>query len=102
MAVKGLVTLEQFIVDQQALYKNATGAFSKMFRALELGAKMVNRDVRKAGLVDILGDMGSINVQGEYQKKLDVVADTTFIEVLSRCGEVCAVISEETGSCHFY
>lgn len=95
MALKGLVTLEQFIVDQQALYKNATGAFSKMFRALELGAKMVNRDVRKAGLVDILGDMGSMNVQGEYQKKLDVIADTTFIEVLTRCGEVCAVISEE-------
>ena len=95
MALKGLVTLEQFIVDQQSLYKNATGAYSKMFRALELGAKMVNRDVRKAGLVDILGDMGSMNIQGEYQKKLDVIADDTFIEVLSRCGEVCAVISEE-------
>ncbi|MBL7812903.1 MAG: class 1 fructose-bisphosphatase [Bacteroidetes bacterium] len=93
--MKGLVTLEQFIADQQALHAGATGAFSRIFRALELGAKMVNRDVRKAGLADILGDFGSTNVQGEEQKKLDVIADETFINHLSRCGEVCAIISEE-------
>jgi fructose-1,6-bisphosphatase I len=101
MSMNRLVTLEQFIVDQQSIHKEATGAFSRIFRALELGAKMVNRDVRKAGLVDILGEMASVNVQGEVQKKLDVIADDTFTRVLSRCGEVCAIISEEQDDAYF-
>ena len=101
MSGKGIITLEQFIADQQALNPAATGAFSRIFRALELGAKMVNRDVRKAGLVDILGEMGSTNIQGEEQKKLDVIADETFIQALSRCGEVCAIISEEQDVAYF-
>lgn len=92
---KGPITLEQFIADQQAIYKEATGSFSRIFRALELGAKMVNRDVRKAGLIDILGSQGSTNVQGEEQKKLDVIADEIFTNALSRCGEVSMVVSEE-------
>lgn len=96
-----LVTLEQFLADEQAKHKNATGAFSKIFRAMELGAKIVNRDVRKAGLVDILGEMGSTNIQGEDQKKLDVIADETFIAALSRCGEVSAIISEEQDHAYF-
>lgn len=95
MAGTGIVTLEQFIVDQQALHRGARGAFSRIFRAMELGAKLVNRDVRKAGLIDILGAEGTTNIQGEEQKKLDVIADETFISLLSRCGEVCAIISEE-------
>ncbi|MBS3915341.1 MAG: class 1 fructose-bisphosphatase [Bacteroidetes bacterium] len=89
------LTLEQFISDQQAIHKEATGAFSRIFRSLELGAKMVNRDVRKAGLIDILGNQGSTNVQGEEQKKLDVIADEIFIHNLSKSGEVCMVVSEE-------
>lgn len=95
MKQQGIITLEQFIVDQQALYKDATGAFSRIFRAIELASKLVNRDVRKAGLADILGDFGSTNVQGEDQKKLDVIANDIFLQTLSRCGEVCAIISEE-------
>jgi fructose-1,6-bisphosphatase I len=91
----GPVTIDQFIADQQALHQEATGAFSRIFRSLELGAKMVNRDVRKAGLIDILGAQGTTNVQGEEQKKLDVIADEIFINSLSRCGEVCMVVSEE-------
>ena len=101
MPYNGLVTLEQFIADQQALHKNARGAFSRIFRALEMGAKMVNRDVRKAGLADILGDIGSRNVQDEDQKKLDVIADEIFITKLSRCGEICAIVSEERDDCYF-
>jgi fructose-1,6-bisphosphatase I len=96
-----LITLDQFIADQQALHEGATGAFSRIFRAMELGAKIVNRDVRKAGLVDILGELGSTNVQGEDQKKLDVIADETFINTLSRCGEICAIISEEQDHAYF-
>jgi fructose-1,6-bisphosphatase I len=95
MNQKGILTLEQYIVDQQALYKEATGSLSRIFRAIELAAKIVNRDVRKAGLVDILGSFGSTNVQGEDQKKLDVIANDVFTNALGRCGEVCAVVSEE-------
>lgn len=95
MKHSGITTLEQFIVDQQALYKDAKGSLSKIFRALELAAKIVNRDVRKAGLVDILGNNGTSNIQGEEQKKLDVIANEVFINALARCGEVCAVVSEE-------
>lgn len=95
MPYSKVITLEQFIVDQQALYKDAQGSLSKIFRSLELAAKVVNRDVRKAGLVDILGNHGATNVQGEEQKKLDVIANEVFIAALSRCGEVCMIISEE-------
>lgn len=95
MPHSGLITLEQFIVDQQSLYKDAGGSLSRIFRSLELAAKVVNRDVRKAGLVDILGNQGSTNTHGEEQKKLDVIANDVFIAALSKCGEVSVIISEE-------
>ncbi len=95
MPHSGLITLEQFIVDQQSLYKDAGGSLSRIFRSLELAAKVVNRDVRKAGLVDILGNHGSTNTHGEDQKKLDVIANDVFIAALSKCGEVSVIISEE-------
>jgi len=95
MPHSGLITLEQFIVDQQSLYKDAGGSLSRIFRSLELAAKVVNRDVRKAGLVDILGNHGSTNTHGEDQKKLDVIANDIFIAALSKCGEVSVIISEE-------
>jgi len=68
-----ITTLEQFIVDQQALHAQADGSLSRVFRAIELAAKIVNRDVRKAGLIDILGQDGSVNTHGEDQQKLDVL-----------------------------
>ncbi len=95
MPHSGLITLEQFIVDQQSLYKDAGGSLSRIFRSLELAAKVVNRDVRKAGLVDILGNHGSTNTHGEDQKKLDVIANDVFIAALSKSGEVSVIISEE-------
>ena len=90
-----ITTLEQFIVDQQALHVNADGSLSRIFRAIELAAKIVNRDVRKAGLIDILGEDGSINPHGEDQQKLDVIANNIFISALSRTKEVSMIISEE-------
>ena len=95
MPHSGLITLEQFIVDQQSLYKESRGSLSRIFRSLELAAKVVNRDVRKAGLVDILGNHGSTNTHGEEQKKLDVIANEVFIAALSKSGEVAVIISEE-------
>jgi fructose-1,6-bisphosphatase I len=90
-----ITTLEQFIVDQQALHAQADGSLSRIFRAIELAAKIVNRDVRKAGLIDILGEDGSVNTHGEDQQKLDVLANNIFISALSRSGEVSMIISEE-------
>ena len=88
-------TLEQFIIERQEEVPGSTGQFSRVIRDLSVAAKIVTRDVRKAGLVDILGDSGDINVQGEVQKKLDILAHEEFVRALRRGGEVCLIGSEE-------
>ena len=88
-------TLGQFIIERQSDFPYAKGELSRLLRDIGIAAKIVNREVNKAGLVDILGDFGSSNVQGEEQKKLDVFANEQFISALSSGGECCAVASEE-------
>jgi fructose-1,6-bisphosphatase I len=88
-------TLGQFIIERQADFPYAKGELSRLLRDIGIAAKIVNREVNKAGLVDILGEMGTSNVQGEEQKKLDVFADEQFISALTSGGECCAVASEE-------
>jgi fructose-1,6-bisphosphatase I len=66
-----------------------------LLRDIGIAAKIVNREVNKAGLVDILGEAGSVNVQGESQKKLDIYANEQFISALQSGGECCIVVSEE-------
>jgi fructose-1,6-bisphosphatase I len=95
MKTKRVITLSQFIAEQQARFPEASGDLSKIFRDIKLAAKIVNRDIRKAGLVDILGTHGTTNVQGEEVKKLDVLANEEFISSLTLGGECCAIISEE-------
>ncbi|NNF57822.1 MAG: fructose-1,6-bisphosphatase, partial [Rhodothermaceae bacterium] len=90
-----LKTLEQFIIERQGDVPGSTGQFSRLLRDLSLAAKIVDRDVRKAGIVDIFGDSGEINVQGEVQKKLDILAHEEFVRALRRGGEVCLIGSEE-------
>ncbi|MDL2283321.1 class 1 fructose-bisphosphatase [Odoribacter sp. OttesenSCG-928-G04] len=90
-----VTTLNQFIIEQQLLYPGATGDFTRLLHHIGIAAKKVNREVNKAGLVDILGKAGSDNVQGESQQKLDVYADITFLDEIRASGECCAVISEE-------
>lgn len=90
-----LKTLEQFIIERQGSSPGSTGQFSRLLRDISLAAKIVDRDVRKAGLVDIIGDSGEINVQGEVQKKLDILAHEEFVRALHRGGEVCLIGSEE-------
>ena len=90
-----LKTLEQFIIERQGDVPGSTGQFSRLVRDISLAAKIVDRDIRKAGLVDIFGDSGEINVQGEIQKKLDVLAHDEFVRALGRGGEVCLIGSEE-------
>lgn len=91
----GIKTLGQFIIEKQADFPYAKGELSRLLRDIGIASKIVNREVNKAGLVDILGDIGSTNVQGEEQKKLDVFANTQFIAALTSGGECCIVASEE-------
>jgi fructose-1,6-bisphosphatase I len=88
-------TLGQFIIEKQADFPYAKGEFSRLVRDISIAAKIVNREVNKAGLADILGETGSKNVQGENVKKLDVFANNQFIAALRAGGEVCAIASEE-------
>jgi fructose-1,6-bisphosphatase I len=90
-----VITLSQFVANEQAKHPEASGNLSKIFRDIKFATKLVNRDVRKAGLVDVLGEHGSTNIQGEEVKKLDVIANDEFISSLSAGGDCCAIISEE-------
>ena len=95
MLMHKVTTLNQFIVEKQAEIPGATGEFSRLLHHIGIAAKKVHREVNKAGLVDILGRVGHINVQGEDQQKLDIFADTTFMDELRASGECCGVASEE-------
>lgn len=93
--MSGIKTLGQFIIEKQADFSYAKGELSRLLRDIGIAAKIVNREVNKAGLVDILGDAGTINIQGEGQKKLDVFANEQFISALTSGGECCIVATEE-------
>lgn len=88
-------TLIEFIHEKQYEIPYATGEFTRLLNDLTIAAKIVNREINKAGLADILGESGVSNVQGEAQKKLDVFADQHFIKALKNGGQCCAIVSEE-------
>ncbi|POY36212.1 class 1 fructose-bisphosphatase [Solitalea longa] len=90
-----VMTLGQFIIERQAEFPYAKGELSRLLRDIGIAAKIVNREVNKAGLVDILGEAGTMNVQGEAVKKLDVYANDQFISALQSGGECCLIASEE-------
>jgi fructose-1,6-bisphosphatase I len=91
-------TLGEFIIEKQTEYPEATGELSAIFAALRLAAKVVHREINKAGLADITGAIGSENVQGEEQQKLDVYANDKFKAALAARGVVCGLASEEEDS----
>src|SRR3954470_11661115 len=91
---RNVLTLDEFTIQQLRNFPNATGELSGLLRDIGLASKRVNVEVNKAGLVDILGDAGSVNVQGEEVKKLDVFANNQFVGVL-RHGISCAGIASE-------
>ncbi|MCB0806281.1 MAG: class 1 fructose-bisphosphatase [Bacteroidales bacterium] len=88
-------TLIEFINEKQADFPFATGELTRLLNDIGIAAKIVNREINKAGLADILGFEGSTNVQGEDQKKLDVFANDQFIKALKNGGQCCAIASEE-------
>jgi fructose-1,6-bisphosphatase I len=91
---RNVLTLDEFTLQQLRQFPTATGELSRLLRDMALAAKRVNVEVNKAGLVDILGDAGSINVQGEDVKKLDIFANNQFMGVLQH-GISCAGIGSE-------
>ncbi|MFH1679020.1 MAG: class 1 fructose-bisphosphatase [Candidatus Eisenbacteria bacterium] len=89
------LTLTEFIIDQQRAHQGATGDFSGLLSDIALAAKLIAREVRSAGLGDILGAAGSRNVSGDEVKKLDLFADETLVNVLERGGHLAVMASEE-------
>lgn len=95
-AMSSIVTLSEFIMEQQADFPYASGDLSRLLSDIGIAAKIINHKVNKAGLQDnILGAMDSTNVQGETQMKLDVFADSALLNAVRWGGQVCGAASEE-------
>jgi fructose-1,6-bisphosphatase I len=94
-------TLGQFIIERQADFPYAKGELSRLLRDIGIASKIVNREINKAGLIDIVGESGQTNSHGEQQKKMDIYANEQFIAALKSGGECCIVASEENDE-HVY
>jgi len=88
-------TLGEFIIENQSEFRYSSGELSRLINSIRLAAKVVNHEVNKAGLVDIIGAAGETNIQGEDQQKLDVYANDKFIQTLTNRNIVCGIGSEE-------
>ena len=95
MTGKGLVTIERHIIEAEREFPEATGAFSNILYDLAFSAKMIAREVRRAGLADVLGLTGEVNVQGEEVRKLDEFANEVIFKALDHTGHLCGMASEE-------
>ncbi|MGD2143103.1 MAG: class 1 fructose-bisphosphatase [Anaerolineae bacterium] len=90
-----IITIQRHIVEQERHFPEATGVFSSLLYDIALAAKIIAREARRAGLVEILGSAGEMNVQGEEQMKLDVFSDEVIIRMNSFTGRLAAMASEE-------
>jgi fructose-1,6-bisphosphatase I len=90
-----ITTLNDFVILRQKDFPYAKGELTSLLHHIGTAAKIVNKKINKAGLVDIIGRSGSVNIQGEDQQKLDVFADKVFINALLASGECCGVATEE-------
>lgn len=88
-------TLDRFIMMRQQEFMYATGELSQLLRDIALAVKIINREINRAGLIHITGTYGALNVQGEEQQKMDVIANIRFIRALKNGGETCVIASEE-------
>jgi len=88
-----ILTIDRFVQERQP--GHASGEFTNLLYDLALAAKLIASKTIRAGLIDILGDSGVINVQGEHQKKLDVFADEAIVKICNHTGRLCVMASEE-------
>ncbi|HIE38259.1 MAG TPA: class 1 fructose-bisphosphatase [Anaerolineae bacterium] len=93
--IEEIITIERHILEQQRTHPQATGVFSSLLYDIALAAKIIARETSRAGLVEILGLAGKINVQGEAQMKLDIFANQTLIRINSYTGRLAVMASEE-------
>lgn len=93
-----VVTISRFLVDEERQFPEATGAFTNLLYDIALAAKVIGREVNKAGLVDIFGSADDENVHGEEQQKLDVFANNVMYRALDHTGLVACMASEESES----
>lgn len=95
MSLASVVTIERFIIQQQRLHPGATGELSNLLYDIALAAKIISGYVRRAGLLDVLGQVGRRNLTGDEQQKLDVLANETIKDAVGLTGRVCVLASEE-------
>jgi fructose-1,6-bisphosphatase I len=93
--MSSIVTLSEFIMERQDDFPYASGDLSRLLSDIGIASKIINHKVNKAGLQDILGAVGTTNVQGETQMKLDVFADHALLNAVKWGGQVCGAASEE-------
>ena len=91
-----ITTIQQHILDEERLHPGATGDFTALLTTLTLAAKIISREVNKAGLVKILGETGDINIHGEAVQKLDEFAQQTICRAMGHNGHLCVMASEES------
>jgi len=96
MNTKPFQTLGEYIIDNQKDFNLSTGELTRLLSSIRLASKVVNREVNKAGLANIIGKAGNENIQGEEQQKLDVFANDVFINALTNREVVCGIASEES------
>lgn len=90
-----LITLEEYIINAQNKFPGATGELSQLLRDIGIAAKIISREVNKAGITNLLGTVGATNVHGESTQRLDLFANDQLLSALSRSNITCMVISEE-------
>ena len=89
------ITVTQHLLSQQERHGGATGAFTRLLNELIVSAKIISREVSKAGLVEVLGGTGKRNIQGERVQKLDVIAHETIVHRMQQSRHLCVMGSEE-------
>ncbi len=95
MADSAVITIDRHIIEEERKYPEATGRLSNVLTDMALAAKLIHREVAKAGLVDILGKAGKENVQGEEVQKLDEFAQEVIYNAMDHSGNLCCMVSEE-------
>ena len=92
---ENMITLGEYIIEKQQDFPEANGELTGLLGAIRLASKIVNREINRAGIADIIGVTGVENIQGETQQKLDLYANDKFKAALEARGEVCGIASEE-------
>lgn len=96
MARKAIgTTITEHLLKEQRMNPEATGSLTHLLSELIVAAKVISREVNKAGLVDILGATGDVNIQGEQVQKLDIFANRIVTERMQHVGQLCCMASEE-------